>query len=200
MLSHASVLTVTSYPTRTSAVIRGKYVLDNILGAPPAAPPADIPPLEEAGPDAKATVRQQLEAHRASPACATCHDRMDALGFGLENFDAIGRWRTEENELPVDASGVLPNGKSFDTPAELRRILLDDIEDFARTMTEKMMIYALGRGLTPQDRPTLNDITRKLSENDYRFQVLIDEIVRSAAFQMRRGEKLNSPTEAIAQR
>ncbi|MBI1353434.1 MAG: DUF1592 domain-containing protein [Acidobacteria bacterium] len=200
VLSQASVLTVTSYPTRTSAVIRGKYVLENILGAPPPDPPADIPPLEASGGDQKATVRQQLEIHRANPACATCHDRMDALGFGLENFDAIGRWRTEENELPVDASGVLPNGKSFDTPAELRHILLDDTYDFARTMTEKMLIYALGRGLEPYDRRTISEITERLAANDYHFQTLIHEIVRSAPFQMRRGERSDSPTEALAQR
>lgn len=188
ILSHASVLTVTSYPTRTSPVIRGKYVLENILGAAPPPPPPDIPALEEANAGPGASVRQQLEAHRASPACASCHARMDALGFGLENYDAIGHWRTEEGEKPLDSSGVLPNGKSFETPAELRTILLDDIDSFAGAMTEKTLIYALGRGLEPYDRITVKKIRKTLADNDYRFQTLVHEVVKSLPFRQRRGE------------
>ncbi len=188
ILSHASVLTVTSYPTRTSPVIRGKYVLENILGAAPPPPPPDIPALEEANAGPGASVRQQLEAHRASPACASCHARMDALGFGLENYDAIGHWRTEDNEQPLDSSGVLPNGKSFETPAELRTILLDDIDSFAGAMTEKTLIYALGRGLEPYDRITVKKIRKALADNDYRFQTLVHEVVKSLPFRQRRGE------------
>lgn len=188
ILSHASVLTVTSYPTRTSPVIRGKYVLENILGAAPPPPPPDIPALEEAGAGPNASVRQQLEAHRASPACASCHARMDALGFGLENYDAIGHWRTEEGELPLDSSGVLPNGKAFESPAELRKILLDDIDEFAGAMTEKTLIYALGRGLEPYDRITIKNIRKQLAADGYRFQTLLHAVVDSLPFRQRRGE------------
>jgi len=192
VLSHASVLTVTSYPTRTSPVIRGKYVLENILGAPPPEPPPNVPSLDESGANGKMTVRQQLEAHRANPACASCHQRMDALGFGLENYDAIGRWRAEENEIPVDSSGTLPNGKSFQTPDELRKILVGDQDAFARAFTEKMLIYALGRGLEPYDRRTIKQITGTLAEDDYRLQTLVREVVRSMPFQMRRGERVRT--------
>jgi len=192
ILSHAGVLTVTSYPTRTSPVIRGKYVLENILGAPPPAPPANVPALGESGADAGMTVRKQLEAHRANPACATCHDRMDALGFGLENYDAIGRWRAEDNEAPVDASGTLPSGESFETPAELRKILVGDREAFAHAVTEKMLIYALGRGLEAYDRRTMKDIVEQLEGDDYRFQTLIRAVVESMPFQMRRGEAVRT--------
>jgi len=199
ILSHASVLTVTSYPTRTSPVIRGKYVLENILGAAPPPPPPDIPALEEANAGPGASVRQQLEAHRASPACASCHARMDALGFGLENYDAIGHWRTEEGEQPLDSSGVLPNGKSFETPAELRTILLDDIDSFAGAMTEKTLIYALGRGLEPYDRITVKKIRKSLADNDYRFQTLVHEVVKSLPFRQRRGEAVaNAGVERTA--
>ncbi len=188
ILSHASVLTVTSYPTRTSAVIRGKFVLENVLGAPPPPPPPDVPVLDESGVEAGVTVRRQLEAHRSNPACAVCHDRMDALGFGLENYDAIGRWRTAENDAPVDASGTLPSGESFESPAELRKILAGDEDAFTRNMTEKMLIYALGRGLDTYDRRTIREIVDQLMGDKYRFQTLIHAIVKSMPFQMRRGE------------
>ena len=192
ILSHASVLTVTSYPTRTSPVIRGKYVLENILGAAPPPPPPDIPALEESTAGPGASVRQQLEAHRASPACASCHSRMDALGFGLENYDAIGHWRTEEGENPLDSSGVLPNGQSFETPAELRKILLDGMDEFAGAMTEKTLIYALGRGLEPYDRITVKKIQKSLAEDDYRFQTLVHEVVNSLPFRQRRSENVEN--------
>ena len=182
ILSHASVLTVTSYPTRTSPVIRGKYVLEAILGQPPPDPPDNVPALEQAGVGPDASVREQLEAHRADPACASCHARMDQLGFGLEKYDAIGRWRD------VESSGALPNGKVFESPEELRRILLDDTDLFAHALTEKMLIYALGRGLEPYDRITVNKITKSLAADEYRFQTLIREIVSSLPFQNRRGE------------
>ncbi len=192
VLSQAGVLTVTSYPTRTSPVIRGKYVLEAILGAPPPDPPADVPSLEEEGLGEDASLRQRLEQHRASPTCATCHDRMDALGFGLENYDAIGRWRSKDGKFDIDSAGTLPNGKSFNTPAEMRRILLADIDEFSRNMTEKMLIYALGRGLERYDRITVRGISRKVSESEYRLQTLIHEVVRSLPFQQRRGEALET--------
>lgn len=188
ILSQASVLTVTSYPTRTSAVIRGKYVLENILGAPPPAPPPDVPALDEAEVGQSGSFRQKLEQHRSNPACSSCHERMDALGFGLENYDAIGKWRTTDGNFPVDASGTLPNGEAFGTPAELKKILVSDLSEFCSTLTEKMMTYALGRGLERYDNRTVRGITRKLEEKDFQFQTLVHEIVNSLPFQNRRGE------------
>ena len=188
VLTMASVLTVSSYPTRTSPVIRGKYVLENILNAPPPPPPPDVPNLDASGIGITGTMRQQLEKHRANPVCASCHARMDPLGFGLENFDAIGRWRSHDGKFPIDASGVLPNGKSFNGPAELKKILMDDKDAFAHCLTEKMLTYALGRGLESYDTPAVNLITKRLAANNYRFSALVMGIVDSAPFQMRRGE------------
>ncbi|MFN7926013.1 MAG: DUF1592 domain-containing protein [Bryobacteraceae bacterium] len=188
ILSHASVLTVSSYPTRTSPVIRGKYVMQNILGTPPPAPPPDVPQLDEESVGSAASLRQQMEKHRASATCAACHNRMDVLGFGLENYDAIGKWRTMDGKFPVDSSGTLPSGKSFATPAEFRVLLKNDLQGFARCMTEKMLTYALGRGLERYDRRTVDGIVRTLAADDYKFQTLIGEIVRSLPFQNRRGE------------
>ena len=188
ILSHASVLTVSSYPTRTSPVIRGKYVLQNILGAPPPAPPANVPPLDEQSIGNVGTLRQQFEKHRASASCATCHTRMDTLGFGLENYDAIGKWRTMDGKFPLDVSGVMPNGKAFSTPFGMRSMLRDDLPEFSRCLTEKMLTYALGRGLERYDKRTVEEINRKVAPSGYRFQSLVYEIVRSLPFQSRRGE------------
>jgi hypothetical protein len=171
-------------------VLRGKYVLENILGAPPPAPPADVPPLDDSGVGQTVSMREQLAAHRANPACATCHDRMDALGFGLENYDAIGQWRTADGKFPVDASGTLPSGKTFTTPAEMREILKDQLPEFARCLTEKMLIYSLGRGLERYDNRTVRQITQKLEASGYKFRTLVHEIVQSLPFLMRRGELL----------
>jgi mono/diheme cytochrome c family protein len=190
VLSHASVLTVSSYPTRTSPVIRGKYVLQNILGAPPPPPPPDVPVLDEEAVGNAGSLRQQLEKHRSNPTCASCHNRMDVLGFGLENYDAIGRWRTMDGKFPIDVSGTFPNGKSFASPAEMRALLKGELPEFTRCLTEKMLTYALGRGLERYDRRTVNDITRKLTASGDRFQTLIYEIVQSLPFQSRRGEAL----------
>ena len=187
IVTQASVLLLSSYPTRTSPVLRGKWLLENILGAPPPPPPDDVPELEET--DASTgTLRQQLEQHRANPACAVCHEKMDALGFGMENYDPIGRWRTHEGDLPLDASGVLPSGESFAGPAQLKVILKNQLDDFARCLTEKMLTYALGRGLKSYDRPVVDEIVRNLAWDDYRFSRLMHEIVKSKPFQMRRGE------------
>ncbi len=195
ILGHASILTVSSYPTRTSPVIRGKYVLQNILGTPPPEPPPDVPALDEEAVGSAGSLRQQLEKHRSNAICASCHDRMDALGFGLENYDAIGKWRDQDGKFPVDSSGTLPGGKSFASPAELRALLKEDLPDFARCVTEKMLTYALGRGLERYDRKTVSDITRKLATDGYPFQGLIYEIVRSLPFQMRRGEAASTEQE-----
>ena len=189
ILAQASVLTVSSYPTRTSPVIRGKYILQNVLGAPPPSPPADVPTLDESAVGTKASMRQQLEQHRASASCSVCHNRMDTLGFGLENYDAIGRWRTQDGKFPIDVAGTFPSGKSFATPAEMRVLLRDEVPEFARCITEKMMIYALGRGLEKYDQRTVDAILRKLAMEKYGFQTLVFEISKSLPFQSRRGEK-----------
>ena len=188
VLTHGSVLAVSSYPTRTSVVIRGKYILQNILGAPPPPPPADVPPLNEDTVGTTASLRQQMEAHRTNAICASCHSRMDPLGFALENYDAIGKWRTMDGGFPVDSSGVLPGGKKFANSAEMRQILNDRLPDLTRTLTEKLLIYSMGRGLQRYDRPTVNTITARVAASGYGFQTLVREVVRSLPFQSRRAE------------
>jgi hypothetical protein len=188
VLSHGSVLAVSSYPTRTSVVIRGKYILQNILGTPPPPPPADVPPLDEEAVGTTASLRKQMEAHRTNPVCASCHSRMDPLGFALENYDAIGKWRTMDGGFPVDSSGVLSSGKKFSSPAEMRQLLSQRLPEFSRTLTEKLLIYALGRGLERYDRPTVRNITTRVAASGYGFQTLVREVVRSLPFQSRRGE------------
>jgi hypothetical protein len=163
-------------------------VLQNILGAPPPAPPPDVPVLDEEAVGNTGSLRQQLEKHRTNAMCASCHNRMDVLGFGLENYDAIGQWRTMDGKFPIDSSGTLPNGKSFSSPAELRVLLKQDLFDFARCIIEKMLTYSLGRGLERYDKRTVDEINRKLAASGYKFQTLIHEIVGSLPFQSRRGE------------
>jgi hypothetical protein len=190
ILGQASVLTVSSYPTRTSVVIRGKYILQNILGSPPPPPPPDVPALDEAATGEKMSLRQQMERHRADPTCASCHNKMDPLGFGLENYNGIGKWRTQDGKFPVDATGTLPNGKTFGTPAEMRAELKSQLPQFARCMVEKMLTYSLGRGVGASDRRTVDEISRNWAAADYPFQSLIFEVVRSLPFQSRRGESV----------
>ena len=203
ILTQASVLTVSSYPTRTSVVIRGKYVLSNILGTPPPPPPADVPALDEAAVGTSASLRQQMEKHRSNAVCASCHSRMDPLGFGLENYDGIGEWRSMDGKFPVDSSGVLPNGKSFDGPAELRAILRQDLPEFSRCLVERMLTYALGRGLERYDNKTVDDINHQLAGSGYGFQSLVYDIAHSLPFQSRRGETVitkEGKAKEIAQR
>jgi mono/diheme cytochrome c family protein len=188
VLGQASVLAISSYPTRTSVSVRGKYVLQNLLGAAPPPPPPDVPSLDEGELASSASLRQQMEKHRSNAVCASCHARMDPLGFGLENYDAIGRWRSDDAGQPVDASGVLPSGQSFDSPAELRRVLSGMLPDFSRCLTEKMLTYALGRGLEPYDKPTVRAITQKLAASKGGLQRLVREIARSLPFRSRRAE------------
>lgn len=188
VLTHASVLTVTSYANRTSPVLRGKFLLENFLNAPPPPPPPDAGALDESQVNATGTVREQFEKHRSQPVCASCHVRMDPLGFGFENYDAIGRWRTHEGRFPVDASGTLPGGKSFRGAADLKAILKAEKDAFAECLTEKMLTYALGRGLERYDRPAVRQICSKVAQNGYRFSSLVLEIVHSMPFRMRRGE------------
>lgn len=192
VLTHASVLTVSSYPSRTSVVLRGKYLLDNIFGAPPPAPPADVPAIDEAAVGTTKSLRQQMESHRSNPVCASCHARMDVLGFGLENYDAIGRWRKEDGKFPVDPGGSFPNGKAFTTPAGMKEILAGNMPEFTRCLTEKMLTYALGRGAENFDRSAIREITKKTAESDYRFQTIVAGIVQSYPFQARRGEVPNA--------
>ena len=190
LLSHGSILTVTSYPNRTSPVLRGKWVLENLLGAPPPEPPPDVPTLEEESADGeKLSMRQAMVQHRENPACAVCHSAMDPIGFSLENFDAVGAWReTSEAGTPIDSSGTLPGGISFDGPTGLRDLLLDRPADFVGTATEKLMGYALGRGLEYYDAPTGRQIVRDAAGDDYRWSSIILGIVKSTAFQMRRSD------------
>jgi hypothetical protein len=186
VLAQASVLTTSSYSTRTSPVLRGKWILENLLHAPPPPPPPAVPPLDEAKGDGSLSLRQQMEEHRKNPACASCHARMDPLGFGLENFDAIGKWRTVDGKVPIDASGQLTGNRKFSGPVELKRLLLDDRKAFVHGLTEKMLTYALGRGLERSDKPVVNAISGRLAEREYRFHALIEDIVKSLPFQMRR--------------
>ena len=188
LLGQGSVLTVTSYSNRTAPTIRGKWLLENIMGAPPPPPPPNVPSLaEEEGKEGKVlTMRQRMEHHRANPVCAACHARMDPLGFALENFDALGKWRTAEGGTPIDPSGQLPDGTQFQGPAELRKILLSRREQFVITVTEKLLTYALGRGLEHYDQPVVRKIVRQAAPNGYRWSSLIVGIVNSTPFQMRR--------------
>ena len=189
ILSHASVLTVTSNPTRTSPVKRGRWVLEQILGTPPPPPPPDVPELEEEGEVAHGTtLRERLEQHRADPACANCHAKMDPIGFALENFNAIGAFRWKDGELDIDTTAELPDGTVLQHGiVDLRRVILDRKQQFARCLTEKMLTYALGRGLEYYDRPTVERIVAQLEAQDYRSSVLITEIVKSDPFRLRRG-------------
>lgn len=188
ILTQASVLTVSSYPTRTSPTIRGRYILNNILGTPPPPPPPDVPALDASKVGSEVSLRKQLEEHRNNAVCASCHAKMDVLGFALENYNGVGKWRTVDGKFPIDSSGILPGGKSFQTASEMKAVLLDQMPDFARCVTEKMMVYALGRGLQPYDKPTIKAIGAKLQPANYPFQSLIFEVVRSLPFQSRRGE------------
>jgi hypothetical protein len=186
LLSQGSVLTVTSYANRTSPVIRGKWILANILGTPPAPPPPGLPPLKTTSASGKVlTMREQVAQHRASPACASCHNLMDPVGFALENFDAVGRWRSKDEGMPVDASGKLPDGTAFSGASELQRALLSHPELFVSTLTEKLLTYSLGRGVESYDAPAVRKIVRDASKQDYRFSSLVLGIVKSTPFQMR---------------
>lgn len=190
VLTQGSILTLTSNPTRTSPVKRGKWVLENILGTPPPPPP---PEVEELKNDEKSvlsgSLRQRMEQHRANPSCASCHQKMDPLGFGFENFDAIGGWRTQDGKFDIDPAGTLPSGESFKTPRELREILKKFKAEFARCLTEKMLTYALGRGLEYYDKCTVDSLVQKLEQDNYRIGGMIEEIVQSDPFQKRRGKK-----------
>jgi hypothetical protein len=188
ILTQGSILTLTSYATRTSPVIRGKWVLDNLLGAAPPPPPPDVPALEATNPGKEISVRARLEQHRANPACAVCHKQMDPIGFGLENFDAAGAFRTKEGKFDVDSSGTLPDGRTFTGANGLRDILMSQSEAFTRNLTAKMLTFALGRGLEKSDGATVDEINRRLNANGNRLSVLVTAIAESEPFQMRKKE------------
>ena len=190
LLGHGSVLTVTSYATRTSPVLRGQWILDNLLGMPPPPPPANVPPLEEPEPGVAArSMRERMEAHRVNPACAACHRLMDPAGLALENFDAIGRWRDRgEDWSPIDARGSIPGGGEFEGMAGLRDAVLARPHVFAGAVAEKLLTYALGRGLDHNDGPAVRRIVRGAADEDYRFSSLVLGIVESIPFQMRRSQ------------
>ena len=190
LLGHGSLLTVTSYPNRTSPVLRGKWLLENILGSPPPEPPPDVPALEERGSDGQPqSVRARLEAHRENPVCAACHAPMDPLGFALENFDAVGMWRSTDAGAPIDASGTLPGGREFQGFAGLRELLVTEYRDqFVSTVIERLLTYALGRGLQYYDAPAVRQIRQAAASSDHRWSSIILGIVESTPFQMRRAE------------
>jgi hypothetical protein len=187
LLGKGGVLAVTSYSTRTAPTIRGKWLLENILAAPPPSPPPNVPALEETSKDGKArSVREMLEVHRTNPVCASCHARMDPLGLSLENFDAIGQWRTTDAGTPINASGVLLDGTKVDGPSALRASLVAQKEQFVKTVAGKMLTYAIGRGLEHYDAPAVRGIVRAAAADDYRWSSTILALVQSAPFRMRR--------------
>lgn len=200
LLGQASILTVTSQPNRTSPVLRGKWIMENLMGTPPPAPPPNVPPLKENEEGAKMqqSVRALLEEHRKNPPCSTCHAVLDPLGFSLENFDAIGEWRVRDASGPVDASGELADGTPVSGPVALRKALMKHPEQFVRTLTSKLMTYGLGRELEYYDMPTVRTIERKASGDNYRFSSLILGIVESTQFQMKRAQPASGPTVADA--
>jgi hypothetical protein len=187
LLGQGSILTVTSYPNRTSPVLRGKWVLENILGTPPPAPPPNVPDLEENHPGEEArSLRARLEAHRRNPTCASCHRVMDPLGLALENFDGLGQWREKEPGGAINPRGQLADGTPIDGPVALRRAVLDRREMFVRAFTEKLMTYALGRGIEREDKPLVRKVARDAAARDYRWSAIVLGIVRSAPFQMKK--------------
>jgi cytochrome c551/c552 len=198
LLGQASILTVTSFANRTSPVVRGKWILDNLLGAPPPSPPANVPPLKESAANTKTVpVRVRLEEHRSNPACASCHQIMDPIGFALENFDATGAWRIHDGTGDVDASGQLVDGVKVDGPASLRRALVNHSDAFIRVFSAKLLAYALGRGLEPYDMPAVRAIDRGAALRGNRFSEYVLGIVRSLPFQMRRAEEM--PATEVAE-
>ena len=196
LLGHGSLLTVTSYANRTSVVLRGHWILQNLLNAPPPPPPPDVPALESAGAIGEVPLRQLMEKHRELPACSGCHAPMDPLGFALENFDAVGKWRVTDAGATIDASALLPDGTAFGGPAGLRQVLLRSPERFAHTVAEKLLTYALGRGVEYYDRPTVREIVRQAAREDYRWSSLILATINSVPFQMRSARQADQLTTA----
>jgi hypothetical protein len=187
LMTQGAILTVSSYPTRTSPPVRGKWVLENLLGAAPPPPPPDVPVLDESKLGNTVSLRERLEQHRKDPSCSPCHDQMDPIGFGLENYDAVGAWRTHDGHVPIDPSGTLPDGNSFQGARDLKKILRGRSEAFTRNLTEKLLTFALGRGLEASDQEAVEHIVSRVSAGGHRFSTLVLEIVNSKPFQMRSG-------------
>jgi hypothetical protein len=185
IVTQASILSISSYATRTSPVLRGKWVLDNLLGAAPPPPPDGIPPLVEKDLGTAASMRQRLEEHRSNPSCAACHNSMDPIGFGLETYDAAGAWRTKDGNFDIDSTGTLPDGRSFNGAKALKAVFRQDSSLFARHFTDKLLTFALGRGLERSDRAAVDQIVARLAEDNYRFVTLVNQIVNSRPFRMR---------------
>jgi hypothetical protein len=203
LLGQGSILTVTAYPNRTSPVVRGKWILENLLGVPPPPPPPNVPPLKDDGAEKALTMRERMVQHRRNPACASCHALMDPIGLSLENFDATGRWRTQsESFAPLDVSGSLPDGATFEGAAGLKEALLRHSDQIIDTLTHKLLTYAIGRPVDYYDEPAVRRITRDAATDDYRFSSLILGIVKSVPFQMRKSSPENSavPAKAVALR
>ena len=206
LLGHASILSLTSVANRTSPVFRGIYVLRTFLDTPPPPPPANVPALEDsdsADADVPQTVRAQMEVHRANPACASCHRTIDPVGFALENFDSVGQWRETSNGLPIDSAGQLADGTPVDGPEELRRAILARPDAFSTIITERLMTYALGRGLEPPDMAVVRSVVQSAAESDYALSSVVLGIVESEPFQMRTrlepaGQIAQSETEDLA--
>jgi len=188
LLGQGSILTVTSYATRTSPVLRGKWVLENLLASPPPPPPADVPALKTEGAESgkTLTMRDAMVQHRANPVCAGCHARMDPIGFAMENFDALGKWRDRDSGNRIDASGVLPDGTRFEGMPGLRKMLLDHSGEFVSTVSEKLLMYAVGRNLQYYDEPAVRKIVREAASSNYTFSSLVLGVVKSVPFQMRK--------------
>jgi hypothetical protein len=194
VITHASVLTLTSNPTRTSPVKRGKWILENILGTPPPPPPPDVPNLQDdEHAVANGSLRHRMEVHRKNPVCASCHQRMDPLGFGLENFDGVGRWRTADGKFKIDPAGELPDGAHFAGPEELRRVLLGKADLFRRCLAEKMLTFALGRGPEYYDKCAVDGLVKSLHSGQDRFSALVSAVVQSEPFQKRRAKRSENP-------
>ncbi len=193
VLGMAAVLAVSSYPNRTSPVLRGKWILDALLGTPAPPPPAGVPPLEDKVGTAPQTLRERLERHRQNPACGVCHNRIDPLGFGLENYNVLGLWRTEDDGKAIDSKGVLPDGATFDGPDEMKKILMEKKDLLVRNLTVKLLGYALGRGLTLEDHCSVDRIVDAVKKENYSAHTLILEIVRSVPFRYQVGTSPNIP-------
>ncbi len=198
LLGHGSILAVTGYATRTSPVVRGKWVLENLLGTPPPPPPPNVPPLSEEKSDAVLSMRERMVEHRRNPVCAACHALMDPVGLALENFDAVGRWRTlTDGFAPIDASGALPDGTAFDGVAGLRQALVSRADQFVWTLSERLLTYALGRAVEHYDQPAVRAIEREAAREDYRFSAIVLGIVNSTPFQMRRPPAGDAPATTV---
>jgi hypothetical protein len=199
LLGHGSVLTVTSYADRTSVVLRGKWVLENLLGSPPPPPPPNVPPLKENDGKSKPTaLRERMEQHRNNAVCASCHSRMDPLGFALEHYDSIGAWRETDSGAAINSTITL-GGEKIDSPRAFREALLTHTDEFVHTVSEKLLTYALGRGLEYFDAPTVRKLSRDLAANEYKWSSLVLGIVQSAPFQMRRPASAANPGRPAAE-